>query len=130
MASDQASTQKVQLSSDIPFWRDERVLRVIAQVISSILVIGFIIFLVINFFEAAEQRGLSLSYDFLKEAAGFPISESLIPYDPSNSFLYAFWIFINSFGSPPLSGWFSLTNILYLLLSLASETSSSSPKTA
>jgi general L-amino acid transport system permease protein len=92
MTTNQAPTQKVRLSSDIPFWRDERVLRVIAQVVSSVLVIGLIIFLVINFFEAAEQRGLSLGYDFLEGAAGFPISESVIPYDPSNSFLYAFWV--------------------------------------
>jgi general L-amino acid transport system permease protein len=92
MTTNQAPTQKVRLSSDIPFWRDERVLRVIAQVVSSVLVICLIIFLVINFFEAAEQRGLSLGYDFLEGAAGFPISESVIPYDPSNSFLYAFWV--------------------------------------
>jgi general L-amino acid transport system permease protein len=92
MATDQTSTAKVQLSSDIPFWRDERVLRIFAQVVSSVLVIGFIIFLVINFFEAAEQRGLTLGYDFLKEAAGFPISESMIPYDPAQSFAYAFLI--------------------------------------
>ncbi|MCK4978010.1 MAG: ABC transporter permease subunit, partial [Anaerolineales bacterium] len=92
MAANQAPPSKIQISSDIPFWRDERVLRVIAQIVSSVLVIGFIIFLVINFFEAAEQRGLSLGYDFLKEAAGFPISESLIPYDPAKSFAYAFLI--------------------------------------
>jgi general L-amino acid transport system permease protein len=92
MAANQAPPSKIQISSDIPFWRDERVLRVIAQIVSSVLVIGFIIFLVINFFEAAEQRGLSLGYDFLKEAAGFPISESMIPYDPAKSFAYAFLI--------------------------------------
>ena len=29
---------------------------------------------------------------FLQEAAGFPISESVIPYEPSRPFLYAFWV--------------------------------------
>lgn len=90
MTTEETSPSSVQLRSETPFWRDERVLRIIAQVVSSLLVIGFIIFLVINFFDAAEQRGLSLSYDFLSEAAGFPISESVIPYDPSYSFGYAF----------------------------------------
>jgi general L-amino acid transport system permease protein len=33
---------------------------------------------------------LSWSYSFLKEAAGFPISESIIPYDASYSFARAF----------------------------------------
>jgi general L-amino acid transport system permease protein len=41
---------------------------------------------------AAEQRGLSLGFGFLEEAAGFPIGESDIPYDPSRSFLYAFLV--------------------------------------
>lgn len=90
MTADETSSAQIQLRSETPFWRDERVLRIIAQVISTVLIIGFIIFLVFNFFDAAEQRGLSLSYDFLSEAAGFPISESLIPYDPSYSFAYAF----------------------------------------
>ncbi|MGD9091587.1 MAG: ABC transporter permease subunit [Anaerolineales bacterium] len=90
MTTKGTSPSQIQLRSETPFWRDERVLRIIAQVVSTVLVIGFIIFLVINFFGAAEQRGLSLSYDFLSEAAGFPISESPIPYDPSFSFGYAF----------------------------------------
>jgi general L-amino acid transport system permease protein len=47
---------------------------------------------VINIFNAAEQRGLSLGFEFIGEAAGFPIGESDIPYDPSKSFLYAFLV--------------------------------------
>jgi general L-amino acid transport system permease protein len=92
MAINQSQTPNVQLRSSIPFWRDERVLRIVAQVVSSVLVVGFIVFFIFNFFEAAEQRGLSLGYDFLQSAAGFPISESVIPYEPSNSFLYAFLV--------------------------------------
>jgi general L-amino acid transport system permease protein len=41
---------------------------------------------------AANQRGLSLSFRFLDDAAGFPIGESPIPYDPSNTFAYAFYV--------------------------------------
>ncbi len=92
MAINQSQTPNVQLRSSIPIWRDERVLRIVAQVVSSVLVVGFIVFFIFNFFEAAEQRGLSLGYDFLQSAAGFPISESVIPYEPSNSFLYAFLV--------------------------------------
>ncbi len=41
--------------------------------------------------DAANARGLSLGFDFLQEAAGFPIGESIIiDYDPSMSFLVAF----------------------------------------
>ena len=78
--------------SSIPLWRDERVIQGIAQVISAALVIGFLIFFVSNVLRAAHDRGLSLSYDFVKESAGFPLAESVIPYDESRSFGYAFLI--------------------------------------
>lgn len=76
--------------SDVPFYRDERVLSSIAQVVSAILVIGFVIFALVNFFRAADARNLNLGFGFLDAAAGFPISESHIEYDPSMSFGRAF----------------------------------------
>lgn len=80
----------VEYRSETPFWRDERVLRIGAQVVSSIVVITFVVFLILNFLSAAEQRGLSLGFDFLDESAGFPISETILEYDPSDSFARAF----------------------------------------
>lgn len=76
----------------IPIWRDERVLKAAAQIISAVLVIGFVAWLVINFFEVTEQRGISLTFDFLSEPAGFPIAESSIEYDPTKSFGTAFLV--------------------------------------
>ena len=73
----------------VPLWRDEVVLQWVAQIISALLVIAFIAFCVRNVLQAAEARGLSWGYGFLNEAAGFPISESVIPYDPSQSFARA-----------------------------------------
>jgi general L-amino acid transport system permease protein len=78
--------------SSIPLWRDERVLQGIAQVVSAVLVIGFLIFAISNVLKAAEARGLGLGYDFVDEAAGFPLAESVIPYDESRSFAYAFQV--------------------------------------
>ncbi len=80
------------LTPGTPIWRDERALRAGAQILSTIFVIGLVYWTVTNLFQAAEQRGLALGYDFLDEAAGFPIGEGIIPYDPSQSFLYAFWV--------------------------------------
>ena len=77
-------------SGRIPLWRDERVLRITAQVISAVVVIGGLIWFVLNLLEAAEQRGLSLGFDFIKDPSGFPISESVIPYDDSYPFGTAF----------------------------------------
>ena len=70
----------------IPLWRDERVLKAAAQVISSLIVFGFIYWLIGNFLEITQQRGMPLTYSFLKEAAGFPIKESFIPYESTMSF--------------------------------------------
>jgi general L-amino acid transport system permease protein len=90
MAPEKSPANAIQAGSQIPLWRDERVLRIFAQIVSAIVVIGLLLLAVINFLNAAEQRGLSLDFGFLGEAAGFPIGESDIPYDPSRSFLYAF----------------------------------------
>ncbi|HSR31228.1 MAG TPA: ABC transporter permease subunit, partial [Anaerolineae bacterium] len=74
----------------VPLWRDVVVLQWIAQILSAVLVLGFMWFFVSNVLQAAEARGLSWSYGFLREAAGFPISESVIPYDEARPFGYAF----------------------------------------
>ena len=92
MAPENTSTDAIQFHSQVPLWRDERVLRIAAQIISAIVVIGLLYWGITNVINAAEQRGLSLGFDFLQEAAGFPIGESDLPYDSSSSFLYAFLV--------------------------------------
>lgn len=78
--------------SKIPFYRDERVLRWVAQIVSAVLVIGFIIWAALNFVESANARGLNLGYQFLDLPAGFPISDPGIEYDPQMSFGRAFLV--------------------------------------
>lgn len=76
----------------IPLWRDERVIKGVAQVISAVVVVGALVFFVGNVIRAANARGLGLGYDFLRDASGMPLGESVIPYDPSNSYAYAFLV--------------------------------------
>src|SRR5512135_1437643 len=80
MATNEYSSKKVTI------WRDERVLKIAAQIISSLIVFGFLYWLINNFLVITQQRGMALNYGFLKEAAGFPIKESFIPYDSTMSF--------------------------------------------
>jgi general L-amino acid transport system permease protein len=88
-----ASTKSIdQQSTSIPFYRDERVLRVIAQVVSTAIIVGLLVLAVINFLQAAEARNMTLTFGFLKEAAGFPISNPPIEYDPSMTFGRAFFV--------------------------------------
>jgi general L-amino acid transport system permease protein len=74
------------LQGKIPIWRDERVLKAVAQVISSLIFLGVFYWLIANFLEVTQQRGMALTYGFLDEAAGFPIKESFIPYESTMTF--------------------------------------------
>jgi len=79
-------------SETIPLWRDERVLKFTAQIISTVVLLGFVGWMLVNFIEITNQRGMTLTFRFLKEPAGFPISESSIPYNPTMSFGTAFLV--------------------------------------
>lgn len=76
----------------IPFYRDERILQLIAQIVSAVVIFAILIWAVINFFRAAEARNMTLTFGFLKEAAGFPISNPPIEYEPAMSFGRAFLV--------------------------------------
>lgn len=75
----------------IPLWRDERVLKAAAQVLSAVVLLGVLAWVIVNFLESTRQRGMPLTYGFLREPAGFPIKETYIPYTPTMSFGRAFF---------------------------------------
>ena len=85
----QASLPRFLTRKGVPLWRDAVVLKWVAQILSAVLVVGFLAFFISNVLKAAEARGLGLGYGFLDDSAGFPVAESVIPYDPSRSFGYA-----------------------------------------
>ena len=113
MASPQSS-QNIR----IPFYRDERVLRIIAQVVSTIIIIGLLVLAVLNFLQAAEARNMTLTFGFLKEAAGFPISNPPIEYEPTMSFGRAFYVGLVNTLLVSVTGIFTAT-ILGTLVALA-----------
>jgi len=76
----------------IPFYRDERVLRWAAQIISAVVLIGLLVWVIVNFIQSANARGMALNFRFLNNPAGFPISDPVLPYDPSRTFGYAFLV--------------------------------------
>lgn len=76
----------------IPFYRDERILNITAQIISTVIIVGFLIWAIVNFLNAAEARNMELSFGFLKEAAGFPISNPPIEYEAGMTYGRAFLV--------------------------------------
>ena len=95
--SEKKSSIRILTYQGIPLWRDVRVLKALAQVVSALVVLGFLYFFFTNVISAANTRGLSLGFDYLSQEAGFPIGESIINYDPSMSFAKAFAVgFLNT----------------------------------
>lgn len=76
----------------VPIWRDVVVLQWAAQIVSAVVIVGLVVLLVDNILRVAEARGLGLGYGFIDQAAGFPLPESILPYDPSKPFGLAFLI--------------------------------------
>lgn len=76
----------------IPFYRDTRIIAIMLQVIFAVLVIGGIWFLYSNMIAGLRRSNLLPTFSFLSTPAGFPIAESVIPYDPSRSYGYAFLV--------------------------------------
>lgn len=74
----------------VPLWRDARVLRATAQIVSVLIVVFAVVFVISNVLDAADKRGFSLGFDFLGQEAGFPIGETVIEYHESDSFQFAF----------------------------------------
>ena len=74
-----------------PFWRDERILSVLSQVIVVLVVAGFLYFLYSNLMAALRVRFSNpISFDFWTQTAGFDIKESLLDYSRSSSYGRAF----------------------------------------
>ena len=78
-------------SGKIPFWRDIRVLRILFQVAFLLGVILLLVVLYTNMLKGLRGLGLTLNLNFLQNEAGFNLSEG-IPYEPSDTYLKAFWV--------------------------------------
>lgn len=70
--------------------RDTRLRSLAYQAIVLVLVLAAAGWLVNNTATNLASRGITGGFDFLARAARFPISESLLPYTPSDSFAWAF----------------------------------------
>jgi general L-amino acid transport system permease protein len=73
------------------FWRNVRVLRVVAQVAFVLLLYTVGRRLVENMQAGLERLNIEPGFDFLRQTASFPIGEGL-PYQPTDPYGYAFWV--------------------------------------
>ena len=79
-------------SEHVPFWRNEKVLSVLSQ----ILVFGVVAFIIYILYHNMQRSlttlGLPLSLDFLKLNSSFDIGESLIEYSRASTYLRAYFV--------------------------------------
>ncbi len=78
--------------SNIPFWRDERYLNILAQILVFAIVAGILYSLWYNMNRSLEALGLPLSLKFLKITASFDIGEKLISYSREDTYLRAYLV--------------------------------------
>ncbi|AFZ03766.1 amino acid ABC transporter permease [Calothrix sp. PCC 6303] len=81
----------------IPLWRNRRFLSVAGQFIAAFIILIVLAILWDNLTYNLERLGIQLGFDFLRSQASFDIGETLIPYQPSDSYSHALLVgFINS----------------------------------
>jgi len=83
--------QPQRTSQTIPFYRNVRVLAVLAQAVFAIGVVGLGWLLVTTMLENLRKQGIPISFAFLQQPAGFGISEGP-SFHPSQSYLTAFGV--------------------------------------
>jgi len=75
-------------------WHNANVRGLVYQAIVLLAVLGVVAWMVGNAQNALAKRGISTGFSFLSREAGFPISQSLIPYATTDTFLRAFGVAI------------------------------------
>lgn len=77
-------------TTGIPFWRDERYLQILGQIvfIAAVLLVGYVISR--NMVAGLRKQGMTLGLDFIQGTSGFDIGEKLIDYSRSSTYLRAF----------------------------------------
>ena len=76
----------------IPVWRHIQVIRWVSQVTSGILVVTLVVWFFANIGNAIQDREIPYGFSFLSRAYQTPIGQHFIPYESSDTFLYAFGV--------------------------------------
>ena len=69
-------------ATPIPWWRNRRLLPWFVQAVVGLVVLVLVAFLMSNLVRNLTAKGLLLSFGWLDNPAGFPIAETVLPYDP------------------------------------------------
>jgi His/Glu/Gln/Arg/opine family amino acid ABC transporter permease subunit len=79
------TTQKNK-SQGIPFYRNVKVLAILAQVIFLAVVVLGLAVIVNNVIQGVRTLGIPLGYGWMDDRSGIPLTESVIPYTPEHTY--------------------------------------------
>jgi len=71
------------------FWRDDRVLGILLQLVVLLIVLVLFTILGRNLVNNFQQLGLKFGFDFLTNNASFDIADQMIPYEPTDNYYRA-----------------------------------------
>ena len=81
----------------IPIWRHVQILQWTTQIVSGILVVTLVVWLFANVGNAIQDRNIPYGFGFLDEEYLTPIGQFYLPYETSDTYLYAFFVaFVNT----------------------------------
>ena len=80
----------------IPIWRHAQAIQWAAQIVSGILVVVFVAWFFTNIFNAIEDRNIPFGFGFLDRSYQTPIGQHFLPYDKSDTFLYALGVAVTN----------------------------------
>ena len=84
-------------SEKVPIWRDERYVQIAFQAIVLLIIVVVAQLCFGNMFHNLEQQGRQFSFTFLLSQSGFNIGETLVPYDTTSPYYWAFFVsFLNA----------------------------------
>ncbi len=84
-------------NSKPPIWRDRRFWLIATQLIAVFLAVIVVTIIWGNLIRNLQQLGIQFGFDFLKQQASFDIGETIINYNPTDTYSRALWVgLINS----------------------------------
>ena len=113
-----AAIRQILTYQGIPVWRHARVIQWTLQIVSGVVVVALVIWFFANIGNAIQDRDIPYGFSFLSREYQTPIGEHFIPYESSDTFLYAFGVAVSNTLIVSISG-VILATILGTLVGIA-----------
>ena len=103
------SASQILTYQGIPVWRHVQVIQWAAQIASGIVVVALVVWFFTNMAGAIQEREIPYGFSFLSREYQTPIGEHFIPYESSDTFLYALFVGITNTAIVAVAGVFLAT---------------------